>query len=316
MKRIPSLYIATLSSLFLLQAGSVHAEDWGDWSLETELIIESQELEDIPLESDIDPIAQQAPEADSAQWNDSPSPTDNPDDFEDSPLSAREQAIFNELDNSDLSDYEHSDSAQDWEEEQPLLMQLEKLEQLHEAEELIGEMIDSEEAIITNSGVIIFSSAGDSDDEMPEAYGLDGEMETEGSDDLYDDDHPLDGDSIEGYEGNDALLEALPLEELGDLPLNDSDMADGMNEVLVEEIEFELPENVEDAIELIESLEEIPGGEEILDALSNGEPLDEIMEELPFDGEISDSFPMDDDLPFEDEMDDDFDDDLADEVYE
>ena len=111
----PLLCITLLTSLWLyspvLWADS--NTDWGDWGLDSDQLMETLDRDDSPFEA----IPEfEAPLRKSAR--------------ERRPLHAQEQAIFSELDNSDLSDYPPSKGEDKEDEDGEDFSLLEQLEQL------------------------------------------------------------------------------------------------------------------------------------------------------------------------------------------
>jgi len=116
---LAALMAAMLIQSPISQAGSL--EDWGDWGMDSDrfIILHDENIEhEIEQEHIPARIMEAAP-----------------------PLDAREQALFSELDNSDLSDYEDTDEGID-EEAMPLLKQLEQLEQSYSAEMMAEEILE------------------------------------------------------------------------------------------------------------------------------------------------------------------------------
>jgi len=167
----PLLCITLLTSLWL-HSPALWADsntDWGDWGLDSDQLMDELDRDDSPFEA----IPEfEAPPRKSAH--------------ERRPLHAQEQAIFSELDNSDLSDYAPpaSDEEGGTEDDEAfsLLEQLEQLEQLHNATDL-GNALDAGEIdIYIEDGQLVIEPLED-EGELPEDY--------EDYNDLKD--QPLDG---------------------------------------------------------------------------------------------------------------------------
>ncbi len=157
MKQRPLFYLTLLTSL-LLHSAIVRADDntdWGDWGLDSDQLMQELDRDDSPFEA----IPEfEAPRQKSAR--------------ERRPLSAHEQAIFSELDNSDLSDYQPAkgdDEADEDDEAFSLLEQLEQLEQLHNATGL-GEALEAGEVdIYIEDGQLVIEPLDDESD-LPDGY--------------------------------------------------------------------------------------------------------------------------------------------------
>lgn len=214
MKQPPLIYLLLLS-LMILSSPPVTADDmddWGDWGMD------SDRLEFIP----------------ELEHNESPRQLEM---MPEQPLSAREQAIFNNLDNSTLSDYIAHGKTETFAEE-PLLDQLERLEQLHN----IDQLADIEAELITE---VIATTRNLSTEEA--AAVVEEILEQQG--DLIDDAQRWDTENFQDY-----LPGSLP--EDADLPLDGA-----MPEDLPEDTGLFEPIDSSDAIEIIDVLDDLEPGE-------------------------------------------------------
>lgn len=224
MKPRPLLYLTLLSSLWL-HSPALWADsntDWGDWGLDSDPLVEELDRDDSPFEA----IPEfEAPLRGSAQ--------------ERRPLHAQEQAIFSELDNSDLSDYPPSKGEGQGEyeggEDLSLLEQLEQLEQRHNATGL-GDALDAGEVdIYIEDGQLVIEPLDDEGE-------LD-ELDPENAQILIDalDNLSQDGDSFTiEIDGAEVELDREDLESLEDLiDLEDLDDFEALIDALEEEFEFD-----------------------------------------------------------------------------
>lgn len=218
-KQRPLFYLTLLTSL-LLHSTTVRADDntdWGDWGLDSDQLIQELDRDDSPFEA-IPEL--EAPRQGSAR--------------ERRPLSAQEQAIFSELDNSDLSDYpaaEGDDEADEDDEAFSLLEQLEQLEQRHNATGPGDDMEAGDVEIYIEDGQLVIEPLNDEGD-------LD-ELDPDSARVLIDalDNLNQDGDSFTiEIDGTEVELDREDLESLEEL-IDLEDLDDF--EALIDELEDE-----------------------------------------------------------------------------
>jgi len=187
------------------------------------------------------------------------------------PLSAREQAIFRTLDNSTLQDYGKTESSEFESDDQTLLEQLERLEQLHDAELLIEE----------NGDVILIGTDGQTTtlppDEADELLDLmeeyeQSEMEMSESDEEMDEDIPYDEELDDHYYDDESDLDPL-LEQQSEMELDEDALSELLDEAL----------NESDALTEDQR-------EQLFDVLSDGdiESFDTLLESMDIELEMDD----------------------------
>lgn len=238
-----------------LQAASM--DDWGDWGLDNERFIVQPEEDGMVIERQVVP----------------------------EPLDAEEQAIFQSLDNSQLTDYPDDGPLDMEDDRESFLQQLEELERAHIEDEYeylpesssgsIG-IPTTGRPIITEEGVIILEAG-----ELSEDTVINGENVI-----------IIDGDTIES-------LDDLPLDVLDELP------EEVLNQLDTElELESELQELFDDGDIIIE--DDSGYQDELEGDIDDWQDLtDEQLEQL----EAIDGMPLDD-MPFDAE----FEVDIADEM--
>lgn len=217
--------LSTLTLLHLCCSGALHAapaDDWGDWALDNERFIVQPGENDLLIERGGDIQA----------------------------LDAQEQAIFQALDNSQLSDYPADASTEMEDDRETFLQQLEDLERAHAAD-LDGDIpepaystdmpmgVPVSGAVATEGDDVIVLEAG----EVPATALADEGMPTVTPDGVYID---ISGD--------------VPLEVLEDLPLDELD-----SETL-QELQTELQEQFPGDVIIIEDGFEVIDGTDTLDA--------------------------------------------------